>query len=168
MFQAAFHPQAGRVSPGACPVRYARVACNHALEHFKARLESGEILGETSLRKRWNSVKGELAPWHSDKEDKKKIHSEIAAKNAIKYGLRGGIKARIFSKRFTRAVAVFSLKTEKRYVLPVKFQVDPRVLSSFPPLVFPASDGPALPSVGICSAQRKIMTENVGSRVAGG
>ncbi len=86
-------PTAAQAVAIARQVGYARVAYNHALEHFKARLEAGELLSETSLRKWWNSVKDELAPWHNDKEDKKKIHSEIAAKNAIKYGLGRGIRA---------------------------------------------------------------------------
>ena len=73
-------------------VGYARTAYNLALEHFKVCMDGGLLLSEADLRKWFNQFKDGLVPWHNDKEGRKKVHSEIAAKNAIKYGLGRGIK----------------------------------------------------------------------------
>ena len=74
-------------------VGYARVAYNLGLEHFKTCLDAGLLLGEADIRKWFNQFKDVLVPWHNDREGRKKIHSEIAAKNGIKYGLGRAVKA---------------------------------------------------------------------------
>ena len=44
---------------------YARFAYNWAVGEFKAGLDVGEWLDESTLRPRWNKVKGMIAPWGS-------------------------------------------------------------------------------------------------------
>ena len=85
-------PTAAQAERIARQVGYARTAYNLALEHFKVCLDAGLLLGEADLRKWFNRFKDALVPWHNDREGKKKIHSEIGAKNSIKYGLGRAIK----------------------------------------------------------------------------
>ncbi len=85
-------PTAAQAERMARQVGYARTAYNLALEHFKVCLDAGVLLGEADLRKWFNCHKDVLVPWHNDREGKKKIHSEIGAKNSIKYGLGRAIK----------------------------------------------------------------------------
>ena len=86
-------PNAAQATALARQVGYARVGYNHALADFKERLELGEFLSDETLRVRWNAVKDQVAPWHKDKNEAgDKIHSEVAAKNAI-IDLGKGIKA---------------------------------------------------------------------------
>ena len=42
---------------------YARFAYNWSVGEFQAGLQVGEWLSERSLRPRWNTVKGIIAPW---------------------------------------------------------------------------------------------------------
>ena len=77
-------PNATQATALAQQVGYARFGYNHALADFRELLELGQFLGEKNLRKRWNAVKDEIAPWHNDKTDGgKKILCEYAPKNAI-------------------------------------------------------------------------------------
>ncbi len=80
-------PTADQAERIARQVGYARTAYNLSLEHFKVCFDAGVLLSEADLRKWFNRFKDGLVPWHNDKESKKKIHSEIGAKNSIKYGL---------------------------------------------------------------------------------
>ncbi len=85
-------PTAAQAERIARQVGYARTAYNLSLEHFKVCLDAGLLLSEADLRKWFNCHKDILVPWHNDKEGRKKVHSEIAAKNSIKYGLGRAIK----------------------------------------------------------------------------
>ena len=85
-------PTADQAERIARQVGYARTAYNLALEHFKVCMDAGVLLSEADLRKWFNQFKDGLVPWHNDREGKKKIHSEIGAKNSIKYGLGRAIR----------------------------------------------------------------------------
>ena len=73
-------------------VGYGRTAYNLALEHFMVCFDAGVLLSEADLRKWFNRHKDVLVPWHNDTRAGKETHSEIGAKNSIKYGLGRAIK----------------------------------------------------------------------------